>query len=90
LTLGIGVNQTLFDAGAIASYNKERKGQAIREQSFEVARRGIQNAAKKLYAQSQLVLTVVEIMEASERLSHEIYQSTERKYRAGQGRNWTF
>jgi outer membrane protein TolC len=85
LTLGVGVNQTLFDAGATASYNKTRKGRAIREQSFEAARRGIQNAAKKLYAQSQLVLTVVEIMEASEHLSREIYQSTERKYRAGAG-----
>jgi hypothetical protein len=48
LTLGIGVNQTLYDAGAIASYNKARKGQAIREQSFEAVRRGIQNAAKKV------------------------------------------
>ncbi|MDR1506320.1 MAG: TolC family protein [Treponema sp.] len=83
LSLGIGVNQTLYDAGAIASYNKARKGRAIREQSFEAARLSIQCAAKKLYAQARLVLMVVEIMEASEHHSNEIYQSTERKYRAG-------
>jgi outer membrane protein len=85
LSLGIGVNQTLFDAGAIAAYNKARKGQAIREQGFEATRLNIQNAAKKLYAQTQLVLMVVEIVEASEHFSMELYQSTERKYRAGVG-----
>ena len=62
LTLGIGVSQTLFDAGTIASYNRARKGLSIREQSFEAARLSIQCAAKKLYAQTQLVLMVVEIM----------------------------
>ncbi|GHV90394.1 adeC/adeK/oprM family multidrug efflux complex outer membrane factor [Spirochaetia bacterium] len=83
LTFGLGVTQTLFDAGAIANYNKARKGQAIREESSEAVKQNIQSAAKKLYAQTQLVLMVVEIMEASERLSHDIYESTERKYRAG-------
>jgi outer membrane protein TolC len=83
LSFGIGVNQTLFDAGAIAAYNKARKSQTIREQNFTAARLSIRNAAKKLYAQAQLVLMVVEIMEASERFSMELYQSTERKYRAG-------
>jgi outer membrane protein TolC len=83
LSLGIGVNQTLFDAGAIAAYNKARKGQTIREQTFEATRLNIQNAAKKIYAQTQLVFMLVEIMEASERFSGELYQSTERKYRAG-------
>jgi outer membrane protein TolC len=83
LSLGIGVNQTLFDAGAIANYNKARKGQAIREQTFETTKLNIQNAAKKLYAQTQLVLMVVEIMEASGHFSGELYESTERKYRAG-------
>ncbi|GHU90038.1 outer membrane efflux protein [Spirochaetia bacterium] len=83
LTFGIGVTQTLFDAGVIANYDKARKGQAIREASSEAVKQNIQSAAKKLYAQTQLVLMVVEIMEASEQLSRDIYESTERKYRAG-------
>jgi outer membrane protein TolC len=83
LTLGIGVNQTLFDAGAIANYNKARIGTAIREQSLEATRLSVLCAAKKLYAQAQLALMVVEIMDSSERLSQETYQSTERRLQAG-------
>ncbi|MDR1430447.1 MAG: TolC family protein, partial [Spirochaetaceae bacterium] len=83
LTLGIGVNQTIFDAGAIANYRQARGGQALREQSFEAVKQNLRIAAKKLYAQAQFVLTVAEIMEASEQTSAEIYQSIERKYRAG-------
>jgi outer membrane protein TolC len=83
LTLGIGVSQTLFDAGAIANYRRARQGQRIREQSLEGAKAEAVCAAKKLYAQAQLALMVVEIMESSERLSLEIYRSAERTYRAG-------
>ena len=83
LTLGIGVNQTLFDAGAIANYNKAQKGKELREQSFEAARLSIFCAAKKLYAQTQLALMVVEIMDSSEQLSRETYLSAERGLLAG-------
>ncbi|GHU64471.1 alkaline protease secretion protein AprF [Spirochaetia bacterium] len=83
LTFGLGVTQTIFDAAAITGYSKARTAVAIREQSSEAIKQNIQSAAKKLYAQTQLVLMVVEIMEASERLTHDIYQSAERKYRAG-------
>jgi outer membrane protein TolC len=83
LTLGIGVNQTLFDAGAIANYSRARQGQRIRESSLEAARLNIRRAAQKIYAQTRLTLDVVTIMEASEQFSHETYQSAERKYRAG-------
>jgi outer membrane protein TolC len=37
LTLGIGLTQTLFDAGAIANYQKALKGEAIRQQSQEAS-----------------------------------------------------
>jgi outer membrane protein TolC len=83
LTLGIGLTQTIFDAGAISSYRQARGGQAVREQSYEVVRQNLRAAAKKLYAQAQFVITVAEIMEASEQTSAEIYRSVERKYRAG-------
>ena len=83
LVLGVGMNQTLFDAGAITNYNKAKKGKAIQEQSFEAARLSILCASKKLYAQTQLSLMVVEIMDSSEQLSQEIYQSTERRLQAG-------
>ena len=83
LVLGVGVNQTLYDAGAIANFNKAKKGKAIREQSYEAVRLSILCASKKLYAQTQLALMVVEIMDSSELLSQEIYQSTERRLQAG-------
>ncbi|MDR2607353.1 MAG: TolC family protein [Treponema sp.] len=83
LILGIGVNQTLFDAGAIANYSRARQGQRIRESSLEIARQNIRCAAKKIYLQTRLALDIVKIMEASEQFSRETYQSAERKYRAG-------
>ncbi|MDR1176311.1 MAG: TolC family protein [Treponema sp.] len=83
LTLGIGVNQTLFDAGAIANYSRVRQGQRIRESSLEAVKQNIRRAAQKIYAQTRLTLDVVIIMEASEQFSQETYQSAERKYRAG-------
>jgi outer membrane protein TolC len=83
LTLGVGLKQTIFDAGAIANYSQAKKGQAIREQSFEAVKQNLRNAAKKLYAQAQLAQRVIGIMENSEQTCMEIYQSIERKYRAG-------
>jgi outer membrane protein TolC len=83
LTLGIGVNQTIFDADAISNYRKARQGQRIQETVMETVWLSIRTAAKKIYLQTQLVLNVVGIMEASERFSLETYQSAERKYRAG-------
>ncbi|MDR1174817.1 MAG: TolC family protein [Treponema sp.] len=83
LTLDIGVNQTLFDAGAVSNYKRARQGQRIGESSLETVRQTIRCAAKKIYAQTRLVLDIVKIMEASEQFSRETCQSAERKYRAG-------
>ncbi|MDR2052358.1 MAG: TolC family protein [Treponema sp.] len=83
LTLGIGVKQALFDPEAISNYSRAKQGEKIRESSFEAVKQNIRCAAKKIYAQTQLAVTVVEIMEASEQFSMETYQSAERKYRAG-------
>jgi outer membrane protein TolC len=83
LTLGVGLKQTIFDAGTIANYSQARKGQLIREQSFEAVKQNLLYTAKKLYAQTQLAHKVIGIMEASEHTSMEIYQSIERKYREG-------
>jgi outer membrane protein TolC len=83
LSLGIGVNQTLFDPEAISNYNRAKQGKKIRESSLEMVKQNIRCAAKKIYAQTQLALMVVEIMEGSEQFSRETHQSAERKYRAG-------
>jgi len=83
LTVGIGISQTLFSAGAFTNYSKAKLGRAIREQSFEAARLAVLCAAKKLYARAQLALLVVEIRESSERFSLEQYQRMERRRQAG-------
>ena len=83
LTLGIGISQVLFSAGAISNYNKAKLGQAIREQSYEAAQQAILCAAKKLYARAQLTLLVVKIRESSENLSLEQYQRVERRHSVG-------
>ena len=83
LTMGIGISQVLFNAGAISNYNKAKLGQAIREQSFEAARQAVLCAAKKLYVRAQLTLLVVEIRESSENFSLEQYQRVERRQQAG-------
>jgi len=83
LTMGIGISQVLFSAGAISNYGKAKLGKAIREQSFEAARLAVLCAAKKLYLRAQLALLVVEIRESSERFSLEQYQRVERRRQAG-------
>jgi len=83
LILGVGISQTLFNAGAISNYNKAKLARAIREQSYEAARQAVLCAAKKLYLRAQLVLIVVEIRESSERFSYEQYQRVERRRAAG-------
>ncbi|MDR0302856.1 MAG: TolC family protein [Treponema sp.] len=83
LTVGIGISQVLFSAGAFSNYNKAKLGRAIREQSFDAARLAVMCAAKKLYARAELALLVVEIRESSERFSLEQYQRVERRRNAG-------
>jgi len=83
LSMGIGLTQVLFNAGAISNYNKAKLGRAIQEQSFEAAKQAILCAAKKLYAQAQLTALVVEIRESSEKVSNEQYQRVQRKNQAG-------
>ena len=83
LTLGIGISQVLYSAGAISNYNKAKLGQAIRKQSYEAARLAVLCAAKKLYARAQLTLLVVEIRESSEHFSLEHYQRVTRRHSVG-------
>ncbi|MDR0760234.1 MAG: TolC family protein [Treponema sp.] len=83
LSIGIGVSQKLFDPAAWMQYRQAKKGLSIHEQSFESVRQQIICAAKKLYAQTQLAVSVLTIREASEEASRALYQSVERKYRAG-------
>jgi outer membrane protein TolC len=83
LHFGIGINQVLFNAGALTNYNKAKLAQAIREQSLEGARAAILTAAKKLYRRAQLTIMVVEIRESSEQFSLEQYQRVQRRHEAG-------
>ena len=83
LTLGAGISQVLFSAGAISNYNKAKLGEAVRRQSYEAVREAVLCAAKKLYTRAQLAVLVVEIRESSERFSLEQYQRIERRYHAG-------
>lgn len=83
LTFGIGANLTLFNGGAITNYQKAKIAQAVREQNLELVRMNLLCAAKKLYAQAQLAQTVVAIMDSSEQLSRELYESTQRRINAG-------
>ena len=82
-SIGVGVTQKLFDPSAWMQYRQAKKGLSIQEQAFEVSRQNILVAAKKRYAQTQLALSVLTIRKASEEASGELYQSAERKYRAG-------
>ena len=83
LTLGLGVQQRIFDAEALARFEQARKGRTAQLSVYEVTRRNIRSSAKSLYAQTQLAQAVVAVSEASERMAEENYRSAERKFRAG-------
>jgi len=81
--IALGVNQKVFDAEAIARFEQARKGRTLRSEALEATRRGVRNGAKKLYAQTQLAMSVVTVMETSERTAEETYRDIERKFRVG-------
>jgi outer membrane protein TolC len=83
ITIGLGVQQTVFDATTIARYDQARKGRTAQYAVYDVTRRNIMNAAKKLYAQTQLALAVLGVDQASERTAEDNYRNVERKFNAG-------
>jgi outer membrane protein TolC len=82
-SIGVGLTQKLFDPAAWTQYRQAKRALSLQEQVFEAARQNIICAAKKIYAQTQLAVSVLAIREASEKVSRELYQSAGRKYRAG-------
>lgn len=81
--LALRVEQKIIDPMSVAQFEQARKGKVISSQALEATRRGVRNGAKKLYAQTQLLLSMVSVMEASERTAQETYQDIERKYKVG-------
>lgn len=81
--MAIAVQQKLFSAEAIARYAQARKNREIRTSAYEVTRRSVLAAAKKLYAQAQLASQVVEVMAGVERTAEETYKNAQRKFNAG-------
>jgi outer membrane protein TolC len=81
--MALSVSQKIIDPLSIAQFEQARKGRSISSQALELTRRGVRNGAKKLYAQTQLILSMVAVMETSERTAEETYRDIERKYRVG-------
>jgi outer membrane protein TolC len=79
----IAVQQKLFSAQAIAQYAQAKKNREIRASAFELTRRSVLAAAKKLYAQAQLAGQVVGVMEGIERTAEETYKNAQRRFNAG-------
>jgi outer membrane protein TolC len=75
-----GIN---IDAANVGTFRQARKGLAMQREGYEAARRSIITSAKKLYIQAMLSRHVLEIREASEALSKELYESAQRKQKAG-------
>lgn len=83
LLLSVGLRQKIFDAESLARYEQARKGRAAQHLVYEVTRRNVRSAAKRLYAQAQLARAVVAVDEVSERTAEDNYRSAAAKYRAG-------
>jgi len=81
--MALSVSQKIIDPLSIAQFEQARKGRSISSQALELTRRGVRNGAKKLYAQTQLIISMVSVMEASERTAEETYRDIERKFRVG-------
>ncbi len=83
VVMGIGVKQKIFDAAAIAALSQAKKGREVRAEAFETTRRSVRCAAKKLYAQAQLTLAVLEVMDTSEKAAAANFRSVSMKAQAG-------
>jgi len=83
LTVGIGLEQKIFDAAALARYQQSKTGRVMQETVSDYTRQMIITAAKKLYAQAQLAQAVSGVMKEAEKTSEETYRNIQRMYAAG-------
>jgi outer membrane protein TolC len=83
LSLGLGIDQKIFDAAALARYQQSKTGRVMQETVSDYTRQMIITAAKKLYAQAQLAQAVSGVMKEAEKTSEETYRSIQRMYAAG-------
>ncbi len=81
--LALSVQQKLFSPEAIARYAQAKKSREIREASYELTRRSVLAAAKKLYAAAQLASQSVDAMAATERTYAETYKNARKRFNAG-------
>jgi outer membrane protein TolC len=83
LTLGIGVEQTLFNMKAIAALRASRQYKNLYGIAYEEAKRLITNAARKAYFGAVLLREVLAVREASQENARAVYEDMKKRYEAG-------
>jgi len=83
LQVALGVSQSLYDPAAAANYEQAKKNRDIQQTAEDYTRQSLLTAAKKLYAQVQLLDAIVTVRKETAETSEAVYLSIEKKYNAG-------
>jgi outer membrane protein TolC len=83
LSLGVGVEQTIFNMKAIAALRASRQYKNLYGTAYDEAKRLITNAARKAYFGAVLQREVLSVREASEKNAFAVYDDMKKRYEAG-------
>ena len=83
ITLALSITEKLIDPASLAQFVAAKKGTQIQKTVTEYTRQQVLGGAKKLYAQTQLLLAVQDVKKESAQISEAVYHDTEKKYNAG-------
>jgi outer membrane protein TolC len=86
LSLGVGVEQTIFNMKAIAALRASRQYKNLYGTAYDEAKRLITNAARKAYFGTVLLREVLTVMEASEKNNKDAYEDMRKQFEAGMAR----
>ncbi|MDR1317174.1 MAG: TolC family protein [Spirochaetales bacterium] len=86
LSLGLGVEQNVFNMKAIAALRASRQYRDLYGTAYTEAKRQITNAARKAYFGAVLLREMLSVREASEKNNQAAYEDMRKQYEAGMAR----
>jgi outer membrane protein TolC len=86
LSLGVGVQQTIFNVKAITALKASREYRNLYGTAYDEAKKLITNAARKAYFGTVLLREVLSVREAAEKNNRAAYEDMKKQYEAGMAR----
>lgn len=83
ISMALSATWKVIDPSVLAQYEKAKKGAQIQDEVTEYTRQQVLAGAKKLYAQTQLLVSVSSVKKEAAAVSEAVCHDVEKKYNAG-------